>query len=329
MSFNLLNSGRRNHCECFVSGCELRTIIEAVYDEVRRSVCQPTTGTVKCNGRFGEPINSQEGHNAVGCRVTRRIGVVGNGAIGSVVARELANGLVDGASLECVVVRSACTDLLAPAVPLDEALGRCDLIVEAAGHQFVCDHGERILGAGPDLLVASIGALADEILYARLLAARPGRLFLTAGALGGLDLISAARRLAPFEKVELITTKLPKTLIQPWMTAREKQRLAAATSPIDVHRGSAREVARLFPKSANVAAALALAARTWEVQVLLRADPMATATSHRISAKHPFGSYHFEIENAPDAANPATSMVVPFAILRGIATVAGERGQIV
>ncbi len=259
----------------------------------------------------------------------RRIGVIGNGAIGSMVARGLANGLVDGASLECVVIRTASTELLAPSVSIDEALGRCDLIVEAAGHQFVYDYGERILGAGPDLLLASIGALTDEILYARLLAARPGRLFLTTGALGGLDLISAARRLAPFEKVELITTKLTKTLIQPWMTPKERQRLATATFPIDVHRGSAQEVARRFPKSANVAAALALAARTWDVQVLLRADPRATATSHRILAKHPSGSYRFEIENAPDAENPATSAVVPFAMLRGIAAITGQRGQLI
>jgi hypothetical protein len=56
MSFNLLNSGGRSHCECFVSGCELRTSIEAVYDEVSRSVCQPTTGTLKCDGRLDNMV---------------------------------------------------------------------------------------------------------------------------------------------------------------------------------------------------------------------------------------------------------------------------------
>ena len=53
-------------------------------------------------------------------------------------------------------------DVQADSVPADGAPGRpVDLFVEAAGVPAVAEYGPRIVAAGRDLLITSVGALAD------------------------------------------------------------------------------------------------------------------------------------------------------------------------
>src|SRR5258708_40370620 len=73
---------------------------------------------------------------------------------------------------------------------------RPDIVVEVAGQQAVAEHGPDVLRRGFDLLVISVGALADPALFDRLkTAAREGksRMLLPAGAIGGLDANAAMR----------------------------------------------------------------------------------------------------------------------------------------
>ncbi|MGW0854617.1 aspartate dehydrogenase domain-containing protein [Streptomyces sp. NPDC002690] len=260
----------------------------------------------------------------------RRVGLVGWGAIGRVVGTALAEGRVAGAELVCVVDNRPLGEV-APArqVSLEEALELCDLIVEAAGQGVVREWGERVLASGTDLLVASSGALTDEDLAKRLLNTGPGRVYFTGGAVGGLDLLQAACSLGPLDEVRLTTTKLPSTLEQPWMDEELLTRMRTATGPVEVMSGTAREVPVKFPKSTNVAASVALAVGDLDaVRVQVVADPAAHRTRHLIEASGPHGSYRFEVAHRPDPDNPATSQVVPYAVLRGLAALAGRSGQI-
>lgn len=258
-------------------------------------------------------------------RPDMRVGLLGCGAIGRVVAAALAAGEIPGTALSAVVARGAVDSF--PSCALPELLAVSDLVVEAAGQQALREYGPAVLGAGVDLLVVSMGALADVSFAEDLARTGPGRVYYTSGAIGGLDLLTAARRQAPFEQVRLTTTKAPATLAQPWMDAVMRRRLRTAKRPFEVYRGSARDVPARFPKSTNVAASLALATGTWEVEVVVRADAEATLTQHVIDAQGPYGRYHLEIHNAPEETNPATSKVVPHAVLRSIATLARTGDQ--
>ncbi|MFE5614310.1 aspartate dehydrogenase domain-containing protein [Streptomyces sp. NPDC056524] len=260
----------------------------------------------------------------------RRVGVVGWGAIGRIVGTALAEGRVEGARLVCVVDNRPLGETApAPQVPFEEALDLCDLVVEAAGQGVVREWGERVLASGTDLLVASSGAMTDEELAKRLLAAGPGRVYFTGGAVGGLDLLQAARALGPLDEVRLTTTKLPSTLEQPWMDDELLARMRTATGPVEVMAGTAREVPVKFPKSTNVAASVALAVGDLDaVRVRVVADPAAHHTRHVIEASGAHGAYRFEVAHVPDAENPATSRVVPYAVLRSLAALAGRTGQI-
>ncbi|MBT2882634.1 aspartate dehydrogenase, partial [Streptomyces sp. McG6] len=168
--------------------------------------------------------------------------VVGWGAIGRVVGTALAEGALPGARLTRVVDNRPLHGAPAPQADLAEALAHCDLVVEAAGQGFVRDLGTTVLTSGTDLLIASTGALTDPELAREIAEAGPGRVYYTGGAVGGLDLLQAVRGLGDLTRVRLTTAKLPATLHQPWMDAELTERLRTATGPVEVMRGTARDV---------------------------------------------------------------------------------------
>lgn len=257
-----------------------------------------------------------------------RVGVLGHGAIGSKVAGLLRRGEIPGARLTGVLVRGD------GPVPLRARTVRAlvesaDVVVEAAGQQALWDHGAEILDAGCDLVAVSVGALADDGLFRGLTGARGagavprGRLLVCPGALGGLDVVRAATIGGPLISARLTSSKLPGSLVQPWMdegTAARLRALRPGDEPVVVHDGPAREAAIRFPRNANVAATLALAAGDWSaVRVRLVADPGATLTRHVVEFRARIGEYRFELGNLPDADNPATSGLVPYAVARTLA----------
>jgi aspartate dehydrogenase len=140
---------------------------------------------------------------------------------------------------------------------------------------------------------------------------------------------------------------LPRTLLQPCMDEPTRHRIAEATEPVDVFRGGARDAARWFPRSLNVAATVAFAVGDFDaVEVVLVADRGAELTVHVIEADGDAGQYRFEIRNQPAPDNPRTSGIggrkpaepaepagrvgrVPFAVLRSLSVLVGRPVRIV
>lgn len=247
----------------------------------------------------------------------RRVGVIGHGAIGSVVASELAAGRVHGCELGGVLTRSGTAPRAART--LDELVASCDVVVEAAGHAAVAEYGPAVLEAGRDLLVVSVGALVDEGLRTKLTASHGGgRLLLSAGAIGGLGLLRAASLMGAIQQVHLTTTKSPAALLAPWMTPSLVADLRHGTQPVAVFEGSAREAVQRFPASVNVAATLALATLGFDgTRVTIVGDRAAARVRHVIEVEGDAGRYVLQIENTP-SANPRTSAITPFNVLRAL-----------
>ncbi|MCP5025668.1 MAG: DUF108 domain-containing protein [Actinomycetia bacterium] len=255
----------------------------------------------------------------------RRVGVLGHGSIGSVVARCLAAGEVPGAALAGVGVRPGHQSAVGPTCTVDELIERSDLIVEAAGQTALAEHGTRILEAGCDLLAVSTGALADPEVHTRFAAAGPGRLHICSGAIGGVDMVGAVRALGEIHAVQITTTKQPGSLVQPTMTSDEVDNLVAATEPVVLFDGASRELVKLFPSSTNVAATLALAVGSWDlVRGTVRADPAAELTTHVVEVEAEAGRYRFEMGHHPSAQNPRSSAVVPWAVVRSLRDLCGS-----
>ena len=138
-----------------------------------------------------------------------------------------------------------------------------DVIVECAGVPAAARFGPAVVAAGRPLVLTSVGALADPATRESLLAG-PGRLRVTNGAIGGLDVLEAAAQADALETVEITTSKEATGLIRPWMTEAEAERLRRLRpedGPLTVFTGNPAEAIEKFPANVNIAVALAWATR--------------------------------------------------------------------
>lgn len=180
-----------------------------------------------------------------------------------------------------------------------------DLVVEAASIEAVGAYGEAVLQTGRELVVLSVGALADEDLREALerCAREHGvRIRVPSGALFGLDNLKVGR-IGAVDEVLLRTTKPPAAL-----------GLGAIGERTLLFRGPAAECIRRYPKNINVAVSLQLAAGR-PVDVEVWADPAATANTHEVRARGAFGQVTIEVCNVPSPDNPATSYLAALSIV--------------
>ena len=149
---------------------------------------------------------------------------------------------------------------------------RPSIVVEAASAAALTTFAEPILQSGASLIVASSSALVDPALRSRLVAAchnKHARVYVPAGALGGLDALAAAA-VAGLDAATL-------RVVEP----------GNGSASHSVYRGSAVEAATAFPDRLNIAATAALAAGA-DVTVSLE-QSVAAVRSIELSASGPFG----------------------------------------
>ncbi len=207
------------------------------------------------------------------------------------------------------------------------AVTEYDLLVEVAAPGAVSARVLPAVEGGTTALIASVGGLADADVRARLERA-PGCVLVASGAVGGLDHVRALALSGEVTAAHIASSKLPATLIQPWMDDDLVARLRAGAERIVVASGTAEHVAALFPRSANVAVAVTLAANAWgRTTAEMIADPAAISTTHLITATGTAGSARFEVSNVPSPAQPRSSMIVASSLMRSIDAIAAVHGD--
>lgn len=207
-----------------------------------------------------------------------------------------------------------------------ELIGEADVVVECAGVQPARQVGPQVIAADTDLVLTSVGALADPDVAASLLDG-PGRLHVTSGAIGGFDVLAAAAEAGGLDHVAIETRKLGTGLVQPWMTDEQASLLRGlkpGDEPVTVFTGDPIDAIDGFPGNVNVSVALAWATRGGglgdgsddatllerslsRVHVELIADPAAELSRHRITASGAAGTFEMTFESAPSPVNPKTS----------------------
>lgn len=257
-----------------------------------------------------------------------RVGLIGFGAIGRSVVDAWSATPVRGHTLAALLVREHQRDEAQRAVPPGVAVctdiahflsADLQLAVEVAGHGAVISHGERILLAGVDLALISVGSLVDDGFRERLdRAAVQGasRLLLPIGAIAGLDGLLALRR-AGLTSVTYTSTKPPAS----WKDtpADGPFDLDALTERTVIFSGTAADAARLYPKNANLAAVVALAGLGLQkTKVELVADPAATGNTGLIEAAGPSSTLTVRVAGASAASNPKTSQITGMSVLAAL-----------
>jgi aspartate dehydrogenase len=189
-----------------------------------------------------------------------------------------------------------------------------DVVVEAAGHEALRCFGPTVLQHGIDLLMVSVGALANpETERSIRAAAHTGRSQATvvSGAIGALDAIGSAA-VGGLTGVTHSTRKPARSLLSP-------EEADALHEPRELFRGSAREGALRFPESINVVAAVSLAGVGFDrTEVCVVADPSVDRNIHEVVAQGTFGELRFTIRNVPSDDNPKTGRLVAMSVIHAL-----------
>ena len=255
-----------------------------------------------------------------------KLGLVGFGSIGSILAKAISEGKAGDVQLVAV------HDLFEkpPFAQVDERPGYTrtieallqedmDVVVEAVSQSVLRQVAPLVLQSGRDLIAMSVGAFADEAWLAEtagLARAHDCCIYLPSGAIGGLDALSAAM-LDDMHTVSLTTIKPLRALKGARSAIDPGLDLETITEPTCLYDGPAEEAIRLFPKNVNVAATLSLATiGVYKTRVKIIADPHAENNTHRIEAKGNFGRLSLELNLNASPDNPKTSYLAALSAVR-------------
>ena len=239
----------------------------------------------------------------------KRVGLIGAGAIGTVLAEAVQRELVVCDELVVFDVdqqraQNLKNKLQFPVKVVDSVetllAQKPKVIVEAASQQAITEYFDKLLAADVDFIVMSTGALLN-------LDATSPRVHYPSGAIGGLDALSSAT-LAGVEEITLTTHKPPKAL------GKDN------TEELIVYEGYAKEAARLFPREMNVAATLALTVKPVKVKVQVVSDPKVKRNTHEINIKWRYGEMQMRFANDPHPDNPHTSALAAWSAIRLLKT---------
>ena len=199
-----------------------------------------------------------------------RLGLIGCGSIGSAVVKAIAGGCLPGLELAGIadlggIERSARLAASANCPFFDDVPSllniKPDLVVEAASADAVRSFATEVLESGADLMIVSVGALADSEFFGRLIERareKSRRLYIPSGAIGGLDIIKAAV-FGGLDECRLTTTKPPKALTGAPYVRQQGIDLETIGEATVVFEGAARQAVLAFPQNLNVAATISLA----------------------------------------------------------------------
>ena len=252
----------------------------------------------------------------------RKIALIGCGALGTIVAKGVVERLSDDYELTGVLdVFPEAANKLAQTVrtkscrSLEELLADGpELVLEVAGIAAVRAYGVKVLEAGRDLLIISIGSMADAGLKAQLenaARANSRKIYLVNGALGGLDIMQTMAMMGP-TKAAIESSKAPRSLNgAPYLAGRElpadEETLAFSGSVTDAIAG--------FPKNVNVAVAACLASQCPSIGVSIRSVPGMKENQHSVHLENALVTADITIRSRPDPENPKSSTSAAWSVI--------------
>ena len=227
----------------------------------------------------------------------KRLALIGCGHLGRIVAEAYKKQLLPGYELVGVLGRSPDR---AKALAVEAGCKACgglddllslepDYVVECASVQAVKDYALPLLRSGAELVLLSIGALADPDFRSEVKAAAitgSSHVHLASGAIGGFDVLSTVALMAQASGEPLTagihTHKGPKSLEN---TPVYLPQLATDATERTVFSGNAVEAIGLLPTKVNVAVAASLATAGPELtSVQITSVPGFVGDDHRIEA---------------------------------------------
>lgn len=254
-----------------------------------------------------------------------KVGIIGCGTIGGIIADAAVNRFSDAVKLAgvCDVDKEKARRLLervktdAIILSRKKLIERCDLIIEAASGSVSYEIAREAIEAGKDVMIMSTGGLLGRPDIFELAGKKGAKIYLPSGAVCGLDGVKSAM-MANVRSVVLTTRKPPHGLEGAPYILKKKIDLKSIKKETVIFEGSAEDAVKGFPKNVNVSATLSMCGIGAEkTRVRIITSPDFKSNSHEIVAEGDFGRLRAVTENVPSPNNPKTSYL---AALSAIAT---------
>jgi len=246
-----------------------------------------------------------------------RIGLIGCGAIGTVLAREVDKRKDYKLAIIFDVEMKKAKELykqLAKKPKIANTIDKFlteekDLAVEAAAYQAVNEYGEKILESSDLMIMSTAAFVIYKKLYSQLKkkALSLGRkIYLPSGAIVGIDGVKSVKEM--IEEVTLKTIKNPKSIEQTDYLNNKGIYLKGLKKKTIIFKGTAKKAAYHFPKNLNIAATLSFCGVGYEkTNVIFIADPNVKENIHEIFVRGLFGEFRTQTKNMPSPDNLKTS----------------------
>jgi aspartate dehydrogenase len=250
-----------------------------------------------------------------------KIGIIGLGAIGSVLAKFIDEELPDSEVVAVCDLDENKAKEVAKSIKsnpivtdIDDLIKKSDLIVEAVSPSIVKSLMEKCIEHKKHLMVMSVGGIIQNM---DLLPKLTARLFIPSGAICGIDGVKAAN-IEEITSATITSTKSPKSLEGAPYLEKNNIDLDEIKEKKIIFEGNALEAIEGFPKNVNVSAVLSLAGIGPEkTKVKVVVDPEIKRNKHEIEVVGSFGRLTTRTENVKSPLNPKTSHM---AVLSACAT---------
>ena len=256
-----------------------------------------------------------------------RIGIVGCGAIGSSLAKEIVTNLRSSACLAGLYdIKTDKAQLLSGKLTkssklsvdnLDILIRKSDLVIEASSAKASWEIARKSLSGGRKVMIMSVGGVVGHAKELFSLAAKnKTQVYFPSGAISGVDALKAAN-IAGVKKVVLTTRKNPKAF-KGVEYVEKNFNLAELKKDKVLFSGKAALAVKYFPQNINVAAVLGLAGiGMHKTLVRIIASPSTNKNIHEVLIESKAANIFTRTENVLHPQNPKTSYL---AVLSAIAT---------
>lgn len=257
-----------------------------------------------------------------------RIGIVGCGAIGSSLAKTIVRDFKEGADLaalfdidaekSCDLSRMVSKGRDLAVLNLEQLINKSGLVIEASSAGSSWGITQKVLRAGRDIMIMSVGGIVSRFRELGSLAKKYGsRVYFPSGAISGIDGIKAAK-IGEIKKVILTTRKNPESFRGIEYIKRKAIILDKIKKDTLLFSGNAKDAIRFFPQNINVAGLLSIAGLGEnKTRVKIIASPKHKKNIHEIEILSDAARIFTRTENILHPDNPKTSFL---AVLSAIAT---------